>query len=308
MLKILIPSLIVTGLSTQIALVDAPPKKLDPAAWGADHVGKPIQEYVAGDVCLFCHRKKIAQEWGENRHNLTIRMPEEKSPALLALPKSMREEVDFVMGRRRVEYLKKSKAYGKLEILSSKPHWDTKKFGQSCAGCHTTRVDPKDQSFLALSIDCFACHGDVDLKHSKKPELVYLAKKRKDPARVVTSICAQCHIRGGKSKSTGRPYPCNFVPGDNLFRDFKVDFSDKHLNILNVADRHIMENVRDVVLYGKEKVTCLSCHDVHDQSSKKHHRVKWSNICLNCHNATGSKKKRKPFTTHSKTCEYRGSK
>ena len=46
---------------------------------------------------------------------------------------------------------------------------------------------------------------------------------------MVTSICAQCHVRTGKSRSTGLPYPNNFVAGDNLFRDFQVDFSDEAL-------------------------------------------------------------------------------
>ncbi|MBL8187601.1 MAG: hypothetical protein JNK38_06315, partial [Acidobacteria bacterium] len=31
------------------------PKKLDPAAWGGNHIGKPIPEFAHGDECLFCH-------------------------------------------------------------------------------------------------------------------------------------------------------------------------------------------------------------------------------------------------------------
>src|SRR6266446_1000602 len=31
----------------------------DPVAWGSNHVGKPIPEYVHGDECLFCHRNNI---------------------------------------------------------------------------------------------------------------------------------------------------------------------------------------------------------------------------------------------------------
>ena len=120
----------------------------------------------------------------------------------------------------------------------------------------------------------------------------------------MTSICAQCHVRTGKSKETGRPYPTNFVAGDNLFRDFQVDFSDEALNGLSTADRHVMENVRDVVVFGREAVTCLSCHDVHGRSSKKHHRVPKGDNCLTCHKADGSSGDLKPFSNFSKTCGY----
>jgi predicted CXXCH cytochrome family protein len=94
------------------------------------------------------------------------------------------------------------------------------------------------------------------------------------------------------------------VAGDNLFRDFQADFSARALEKLNPADRHVMENVRDVVMLGKEEVTCLSCHDVHKQSSKKHARVPEDDSCLTCHNETGSKKKHKNFEVHSTTCQY----
>src|SRR5262249_4616733 len=98
---------------------------------------------------------------------------------------------------------------------------------------------------------------------------------------------------------TGLPYPNQFVPGDNLFRDFQVDWSPEHLKKLNPADAHVLANVRDVVLLGKEDVTCLSCHDVHQQSSQKHRRVAPGESCLHCHNPTGSKKVRPTYEVHS---------
>ena len=302
------------------------PKRLDPAAWGSDHVGKPVPEYNTGDECLFCHREKIGTAWGANRHNLTIR-PADEAPAMLeALKKSdgkqFADAVKFVMGhRQRQRFLKPSKEYGKLDLLSvewvpprdgktgklvsvERPHWNGTQFADSCAGCHTTGVDPKEKAFSAVSLDCFVCHGTVPTEHAKKPELALLSPKRKDDARVVTSICAQCHVRTGKSKDTDRPYPTNFVAGDNLFRDFRADFSDEALKALSTADRHVMETARDVVVFGREGVTCLSCHDVHGRSSKKHHRVPAGDNCLTCHNADGPKRDRKPFSTFSKTCGY----
>jgi predicted CXXCH cytochrome family protein len=305
----------------------AEPKKLDPAAWGGDHVGKPVPEFETANECLFCHRNDVGPAWSGNRHNQTIRSIDEKSPALAALKelpdfKKLPGSVEFVIGRdNRQRFLKPGADYGTLEMLSvswappqkdreaklvspEKPHWDAKDFGKGCAGCHATGVNSDKRTFALKSLDCFVCHGEVPEKHTKEKGLVYLGSKRADPARVVTSACAQCHLRNGKSKSSGLPYPNNFVAGDNLFRDFQVDFSDEAIAKLNPADRHIVANVRDVAVLGKEEVTCLSCHEIHKASSKKHHRVAESRICLDCHNAEGPKTVRKSYEVHSAVCGY----
>jgi len=302
------------------------PKRLDPAAWGSDHVGKPVPEYTTGDECLFCHREKIGAKWGENRHNLTIRPLGPESPAARALReppvKEFAAEVKYVLGgEHRQRFLRPSKEYGKLDLLSiewvpprdgkpgklqslDRPHWNATSFADSCAGCHATAVEPKEKTFSSIALDCFTCHGAVPAEHAKQPDLAHLSPKRKVEARAVTSICAQCHVRSGSSKETGRPYPTNFVAGDNLFRDFRADFSDAALKGLSTADRHVMENVRDVVLLGREAVTCLTCHDVHGGSSKKHHRVASGDSCLTCHQAGAPRSELKPFTRFSKTCGY----
>lgn len=302
------------------------PAQLDPASWGSDHIGQPIPEYVTGEQCLFCHREKIGPSWAKNRHNLTIRDVDAASPAMNALSESAAKaqagEVKYVMGHQHLQrFLKPSSDYGQVELHSARwippqdkqpgkleamdqPHWEGKQFGASCAGCHATAVDSKTQAFSSLSLDCYACHGNVPVDHPNKPELAYLSSKKKDSAALLTSICAQCHVRTGQSKSTGLPYPNTFVAGDNLFRDYKADFSDAVMKNLSDADRHVMENVRDVVIAGKESVTCLSCHEVHGQSTKKHRLLPRSDYCMHCHNATGPMIDVKPFTSGSKTCGY----
>jgi predicted CXXCH cytochrome family protein len=164
-------------------------------------------------------------------------------------------------------------------------------------------VDAKTQAFTEVSLDCFTCHGDVLLEHSKAPGRALFSKKKDQPARITVSICGQCHIRTGKSRSTGRPHADNFIAGDNLFRDLKVDWSDAHLDSLGPADRHILENVRDVVILGRSKVTCLSCHEVHAQTSRKHRELDESDICANCHKP-GDYTQRREYEVHSRTCGY----
>lgn len=298
----------------------------DPAAWGSDHVGKTPPDYVRGDECLFCHRNDIGPTWQKNAHGLTVR-PRDEAPALAQLLKSrpplagVATQVNFFMGsRHRIRFLKKE-GYGKFAILSTQmaiteqgrfeelidadhQTWDVERFASRCAGCHTTAVDPKTRAFSAYGLDCFTCHGSVDLAHSGDTSLVWLSKKKRSDKLAITSICAQCHLRDGKSISTGLPYPNSFVPGDNLFRDFKVDFSRADDAGLNLGDRHIWRNVRDVVVNGNDNLTCLSCHSLHGDSSIKHKRILRAAFCTECHNAEGPLKAVKPYIVKSPLCEY----
>lgn len=300
-------------------------KPLDPAVWGSNHAGKTVPEFVHGDECLFCHRNTIGATWQNNAHGVTVRHRED-APELRDMLKSpskldgFSDEIEYFLGsRNRVRFLKKT-GYGKFAILntqailnsekkaerwesSEKPIWDSEKFANQCAGCHTTGIDPTTKSFAAYGLDCFTCHGEVDVNHSNDISLVLLSKKRRNDARVITSLCAQCHLRGGKSRSTALPYPNNFIAGDNLFQDYAVDWTKADEANLNPGDRHIWRNVRDVAISGDESITCLSCHQIHANTSIKHRRVLRAPICSECHNPDNFKNP-KTYTVHNSLCEY----
>jgi len=294
---------------------------LDPAAWGGNHVGKPIPEYVHGDECLFCHRNTIGATWQKNAHGVTVRQGED-APELQALTRKLPElssvvnEIGYFLGsRHRVRFLKKS-GYGKFSILNlqallgsnaiekgESPAWDNEKFGRRCAGCHATAVDANTNAFTAFGIDCYACHGLATLDHSNNTALMWLSKKRRDDARAITSICAQCHVRFGKSRSTDLPYANNFIAGDNLFQDFAVDFMKADDESLNPSDRHVLRNVRDVVVRGDLSTFCLTCHDLHVSSTSRHSQARRGAICADCHGAKFTPQV-KPYDVHSPLCEY----
>lgn len=298
---------------------------IDPSAWGSNHAGKPIPEYVHGDECLFCHRNDIGSTWQKNAHGVTVRQQEDapllqslirKQPALSAFAK----EIEYFLGsRNRVRFLRKD-GYGKFAILNTqavlgpdsqaekwidldKPSWDKERFGNSCAGCHATGVDPKEKTFTAFGLECYACHGDVTLEHTRNTSLMWLSKKRRDDARAITSICGQCHLRQGKSRSTGLPYPNTFIAGDNLFQDYEVDFAKADDENLNPGDRHILRNARDVVVRGQLGTNCLSCHQVHANTTAKHAALPAAPICSDCHGAKIGLAV-KPYVVHSSVCEY----
>jgi len=312
--------------SRQDASKDTGQKKLDPAAWGSSHAGKPVPEFVHGDECLFCHRNDIGPGWQKNAHGLTIRQGEDapeyrdifKGQATLA---AVAPQVEYYLGsRHRLRFLKKE-GYGKFAILNTQaelgpgrqvqkwidaqsPSWDKDRFANRCTGCHNTAIDPATKAFAAFGLDCYTCHGSVDLNHTNDTSLIFLSKKQRSDARAITSTCAQCHLRMGKSRSSGLPYPNNFVAGDNLFKDYEVDFSKADDESLNPGDRHILQNVRDVVVNGTEFPTCIGCHDLHKSNSVKHKRAPRTAICNDCHNAEGPIKGSKNYTVTSALCEY----
>ncbi|MBS1812524.1 MAG: hypothetical protein JST84_30435 [Acidobacteria bacterium] len=301
----------------------------DPKAWGGNHVGKPIPDFVHGDECLFCHRNTIGAHWQENAHGVTLRQLEDagKLRDLLKQPElaSVAKDIEYFLGsRNHIRFLKKE-GFGKFAILNTRvvlddsgkvinwiekdqPTWDKEKFGNNCAGCHATGVDTKTKTFAAFGLDCYVCHGDVNLEHSNDTKLMILSKKRHDESELITSICAQCHLREGKSNSTGLPYPNTYIAGDNLFQDFNVDFAKADDEKLNRIDRHIYRNVREVAVQGKTSPTCLSCHQVHfdsrAQSYAKHIIAPRGPICFDCHASESDMKSLKPYEKTSKVCEY----
>lgn len=243
-----------------------------------------LPEFVAGDQCLFCHRNDIGPGWQKNRHNLTVRAKEGS-------------EGEFVLGaRERTRALRKT-GYGKF-AMEEAGGWNATKFNDRCAGCHTTAVDGATKAFAEFSIDCYACHGVVDLEHTNDPSKILLSKKRGRDAKQIASICGACHLRGGVSKTKGFPYPYHYVAGDDLFADFAVDWGKA-----SEEDRHVYRNVREV-LENNSEVSCLSCHVVHAGSSQKHRRVLTSGACLDCHYESGPKKNVKRWVAKSEVCEY----
>lgn len=259
-----------------------------------------VPDFVHGDECLFCHRNDIGPGWQKNRHGQTLRQRGDV-PELTALPK----DATHVLGsREHVRYLKQS-GYGKLDLLTrtDPPGWQSGKFNQQCAGCHATAVDPKTLSYRAIGLDCYTCHGVVDLEHTNDTSKIFLSKKRRTDALAITSTCAACHLRGGKSRLNDVPYPVGFIAGQDLFKIYEADLAKADDPALNAGDRHVWKNVREVINAGSQ-MTCLSCHRVHAATSERHRRVLSGPICLECHNAEGPKKALKPYVVHSSICEY----
>ena len=302
------------------------------AAWGEDHVGKQFPLYVTGGECLFCHRFEVGSDWQTNRHNLAMQeaLPDDAAMQALrasGIPAEIADGVAFLVGHTRMKrYLKPNERYGQMSILNTKwipptsnddsagtfEHannalWNNELFANQCAGCHATAVETEIRGFQQMSLDCFVCHGDVPKAHNEDTSLALFGAGSKAGAAVEMHICSQCHLRGGLSKSTGLPYPNQFVPGDNLFKDYTADLSTANIEQLNPADRHVYQNVRDVLLGGQEEMTCVTCHEIHTGSTRKHRalrRLGRTEYCAICHDDADDYTSLIAYEVHNETCDY----
>jgi hypothetical protein len=261
------------------------------AATRDDHVGKPMPDYLTGDQCLFCHRNVVGPTWEQEPHAWTIR-PVGIAPPVPQLPKDATHVIGSAQHFRALKLI----GYGKFAILANDGKtWEPDVFATQCAGCHTTGVDPTAHTFSAYAFDCYACHGDLTTDHTTKPEQAWLGAKHPPEPRKVVEICAQCHLRGGHSQSTGLPYPNNFVAGDDLFADFKVDLKREYDSSMNPGDRHAYTYTANVIERGS-KQTCLECHRVHGRPDLKH------DYCVDCDDLPAAAKA--AGKQRSETCQY----
>jgi hypothetical protein len=304
-------------------LAAAEEKPVDYRAWGEDHVEQELPEYTTGTECLFCHRDYVAPRWKKNAHNRTMREAEPSDPAMIALRQvssesAVAKEAEILLGsKNHVRFMKKLPGYGVAALSGElflaadnkirfvqEAGWHEETFNQKCAGCHATAIDTQTVTFGTTGLDCYVCHGILELEHANDTTTTLFAKKHEDDPRVVTSVCGQCHLRGGTSTATGRPYPTVFVAGDNLFKDFQVDWTDPALVNMDKVDRHIFENARDVMTRGSI-ISCTSCHSIHDESSEKHQSLDQEKSCEVCHDPGKPLSEVEwPKTRSNKTCQY----
>ena len=184
----------------------------------AEALAQSIADYPTGDSCLFCHRDDIGSSWLDNAHAWTIR-PVGEAPRVSPVP----PDATHVIGKEHFRPLKQN-GYGKFALLTvGGTSWQPNVFEKQCAGCHTTAVNPQTGEFSSIGLDCYACHGNVPEDHATRKGAALLSRTRPNADKEVIEICGSCHLRGGRSKISGRPYPHAYIAGNDLFKDFQVD-------------------------------------------------------------------------------------
>jgi hypothetical protein len=239
-----------------------------------DSRAQAIANYPTGDSCLFCHRNEIGATWLDNSHAWTVR-PVGEPPKVGATP----PDATHVIGKDHFRPLKQN-GYGKFALLTlGGTSWQTNVFEKDCAGCHTTAVNPQTGEFSSIALDCYSCHGNVPENHATRKGMALLSRTRANADKEAISICGSCHLRGGRSKTSGRPYPHAFIAGDDLFQDFRVDLKLDSKAQLDSSDSHVYLKTRAVMEGGSDK-SCVDCHRIHGPSEPKRRDGKrFSEVC-----------------------------
>jgi len=247
---------------------------LTPAAAAPDAAPSALADYPTGDSCLFCHRDQAGATWLANSHAWTMR-PVGEPPAVGKLA----SDATHVIGKDHYRALKQT-GYGKLALLSADgKQWQDEVFARQCVGCHTTAVNPQTSEYSSVALDCYSCHGNVPEDHAQKKGTALLSVTRKSSPREVLSICGSCHLRGGRSLTTGKPYPHAYVAGADLFKDFKVDLNLDKKQSLDSSDAHVYLKTRAVLEGGSDK-SCVNCHKIHRAAqTRDRDRKQFSPVC-----------------------------
>jgi hypothetical protein len=240
----------------------------------SEAIAQSIADYPTGDSCLFCHRDDIGTSWLDNAHAWTVR-PAAEPPQVSPVP----PDATHVIGKEHFRALKQS-GYGKFSMLAlGGASWQPNVFEKQCAGCHTTAVNPSTGEFSSIGLDCYACHGNVPEDHATKKGTALLSRTRPNPDKEVIAICGSCHLRGGHSKTSGRPYPHAYVAGGDLFTDFQVDLQLDTKTKLDSSDSHVYLKTRAVLQGGSGK-SCTDCHRIHGPPEPQRRRSKhFSEVC-----------------------------
>lgn len=240
----------------------------------AEAIAQSIADYPTGDSCLFCHRDDIGSSWLDNAHAWTVR-PAGEPPQVSPAP----PDATHVIGKEHFRALKQN-GYGKFSLLAlGGASWQPNVFEKQCAGCHATAVNPQTGEFSSIGLDCYACHGNVPEDHATRKGTALLSRTRANADKEVIAICGSCHLRGGRSKTSGRPYPHAYVAGDDLLEDFQVDLQLDSKAKLDSSDSHVYLKTRAVLQGGSDK-SCTDCHRIHGPPEQhQRDRRKFSEVC-----------------------------
>jgi len=161
-----------------------------------------------------------------------------------------------------------------------------------CLECHSTyfektsdpskKLETFDHNKVIYAIDCEKCHGPAAEHvafHSKNPsatEAKFVVNPGKLPRERLLDLCALCH--GGALTKTKPSF--QFEAGDTLSNYFSLQAVAQNADNIDVHGNQFgLLSLSKCFVIGK--VTCISCHNVHENENGKIEI--FSQRCISCH-------------------------
>jgi predicted CXXCH cytochrome family protein len=140
---------------------------------------------------------------------------------------------------------------------------------------------------------CEACHGPGERHVKAKPaeRAGTIVNPASLPFDYAASTCGQCHTRG-KSPDGKWDHPIGFRVGDYLTTAHYA-VVDKKNEAAWWPDGSVKQHRQQYPQWkdsrhAKAGVTCITCHSVHEATSKFGTRTSPNNLCLSCHSTVST--------------------
>lgn len=168
---------------------------------------------------------------------------------------------------------------------------------EACLVCHAGRTQAvaggegryQNPAFAEMAIGCENCHGPGELHVRERgagrvtlPDASIVNPARL-PARLAEDICMRCH-QGGAARVLlpGRNYN-DFRPGTPLIRTVAIFSPALAQTASDLLEHH--ESMKQSRCYRESggKLSCITCHDPHDEPRPESAAAWFRARCIGCH-------------------------
>jgi hypothetical protein len=173
---------------------------------------------------------------------------------------------------------------------------------EHCMFCHAGQAEAVGGSihrmqFTETVMGCERCHGPGGL-HVER----YSGQERRTdgaaigeisntivnpahlPRELSEAVCQQCHLLGKIRVATRGRKPSDYRPGlplQDFFQDYELEGPAKSMTVVG----HVGQMHRSRCYQASGTLTCLTCHNPHDEPLAEDRHVYYDSVCLDCHRA-----------------------
>ncbi len=264
-------------------------------AWATDEAEAlpPPEAYITSEGCKKCHEDKY-NAWKRTYHSTAVQKVEDKPDAIMGDFDQTgigfsKEDVEYTIGAHwNQRYMKEIDddyyILPKLWSISSQrwePYnvwgWRKMPYSKFCVGCHATRYDPVDNSYVEHTIGCEVCHGPGREHADAGGDIDKIIHPNKLGSVEMELICASCHVRG-LDNSGQYHFPVGYVAGRDLTKYYTptkmIDGEAKGDAFLRLF-RKWWSNV------GSADSECEVCGIFGDRGGREPKTV--TDYCMSCH-------------------------
>ena len=189
--------------------------------------------------------------------------------------------------------------YSNVKDWSLSPGYEYADYGfgrpilPGCVSCHSGRAQPiedgngrfRNPPFLELAIGCENCHGPGQA-HVASPSADTIVNPAKLSGWLADNVCLECHQTGdARVLRPGKDYS-DFLPGselDDTLSIFMVPFREGTTPRDDLLQHYLSMRLSKCYRQSSGILTCITCHDPHQQPAAAEVSAYFRQRCLTCH-------------------------